>query len=294
MTKIKIIGDPGQQPLETLKEWLEKYLKKFKLFDQEVWLIFIENIRQLKKMMRKYEKEIRELFPGLPLEMHSLLQEINSLRAKISFFELEHAGTVYIPEECRKKGVPPIILIRKTGKIHEFNLLDEIAHIAEDKYGWNKTKSKALEILLKDVLLGWDISEGMVFSEWLRIHLFDFFSAEMMCQYGLTGEVFRGRQKSLDFQLKTFSSEKGKSKFNDLVFITTAAFLSSLPPSYPKRKDEKKLEKIVIDDVREMQMELLYRKIKSVLSKLESPPKVSNIYKCGSEIIELAQEFLEK
>jgi len=281
--KIKIIGNPGKQPVETLKVWLEESLKKFNLLYPEVWLIFIKNAKQIEKISQKYEKGVK-----------NLSQAEKSLIAKAKFAYLRKA--IYIPKYSREKGIPPIILItRKEGEISEYDILDETAHIAEDEHGWNKIKSEAFEILLRDYQGLW-ITPGEFFSffPWLNMQFFDFFSNEMMCQYGLITEVFRLREEKLNHWIKQYPLKKKISKIEYFGTIMAVVFRTTLPPSYSQKEGEEKLEKIVIDHIRQMGMEELYREIKTIVSGLESPPKVANIYQCGAKIIELAQEFLEK
>jgi len=290
LTKIKIIGKPGQQDVEILKKWLEDSLRKFSLYPNRVYFIFIQNLQQFKQVLQRYEKPTPDLTP----EEDSLLTELE--------FEKFHY-TAYIREDHRKAKVPPIILIRKGAKISKYSLLDEVAHMAEDKHGWNKQKAKGFGLLKDRAVefrerckkLQMDTSPLPSFFSWFRDQLFDFFSGEMMCQHNLNEEVFRDKEMGLNdligeariiFPLQT--------KFVDFGLTVGAAFWSTLPPSYPKKENESKLEEIVIGFIRQISMESYYRKIKSVVSQLKSPPEATNIYKCGAQIIELAQEFLEE
>jgi DNA-binding transcriptional ArsR family regulator len=286
LTKIKIIGNPGKQNIEKLKRWLEDSLKKFNLFPEEIYLIFIGNVRQLEAVYQKHGKRFSSLTP----EKRLLLRGI---------FIRELRTTAYLQEDIRNEKSPPIIMVKKNTRLSEDDILDEVSHMREDKDGWNKIKIEAFTLLLEDYkeIFGRLPEEEMPFILWLRGLLHDFFSSEMMCQYDLISEALSGRKGSLNYWLKVLFPLKGKSKITDLNIVMGAAFLTTLPPAYPpylRQKDEEKLEEIVINYIRRMSMESEYRKIKSIISKLESPPKVANIYKVGSEIIELAQEFLKK
>jgi hypothetical protein len=274
LTKFKIIGNTGQQPVETFKTWLKEYLQRFHLYPEEVYLVFIEKSSQLEWVIQEYMKSER-----LSSEERLLIAE----RKFETFAEL-----AYLLEPTRKEGTPPIILIKKDSQISKHCFLHEVAHIAEDKKRWNEIKLKAFK------LIDWDLSPPTGFLFWLTSELSDFFCSEMICHYGLINEAIQEKEGRLNFWLKKHFPLYKESKIIDFGISMTAAFLTTLPPSYPRKEDEEKLEKIVIDYIRQMSMEPLYRKIKSIVSKLESPPKVSNIYQCGAEIIELAQEFLSK
>lgn len=290
MTKIRIIGNPGQQGVEILKAWLEKFLRKFNLCPNEVHLVFIENIQQFDEVLQRYSKPISGLSP-----------EENWLLTEMEFENLYCTG--YLHENSRKETASPIILIKKDIEISEYALLDEVAHMSEDKHGWYKAKAKAFRLLngkifeFRDICkeLQMDISLLPSFFSWFRDQFFDFFSNEMMCQYNLIEELFRDREKRLnDLVEGARTILPFRPKIIDFGIAMSATFFSILPPSYPQKEDEKKLEKKVINCIRQMSMEEEYRKIKSVVSQLESPPDANNIYKCAVEIIELAQEFLER
>jgi len=283
LTKIKIIGDPGKQPVETIKMWLEVALKKFNLLDQQVYLFFIENPEQLKEILQRYTRII---------ERFSLRGR--KLGAKM-FFEHVLQTIGYIDESDRQNGVPPIILIKKNAEIFEDDFLDEVAHVREDKNGWIKIELEAFELLFKDYKGIWDISTEWWLFRSLKDKIADFFSSQTISQYGLIKEVFKERERKLNYWVKEhLPKRKGILKGEDFDLGMTVAFWTTLPPSYPQKEDEENLEKIVINHISQMGMEPKYRKIKAIVSQLESPPKVANIYKCGAEIIELALEFLEK
>jgi hypothetical protein len=276
LTKIKIIGDPGQSNLETIKSWVEEYLKKFNL-DCQIYLAFIENIEQYKRIIYKYGK-LPNLFPK---DLQSLIE--------LGFNLIRSVGLLH--EKMRKPGVPPIILIRKNSKVLKIHILDEIAHIKEDLEGWSKIKLEALNLLFQDFIS----PKNQALLHCFRIHIIDFFANEMKCRYGLNKEVFEDAKVKLNDLIENFFPLKGESKIGDFTLVLAASFLTTLPPSYPsRRQDEEELEKMIIDYIQEMLMDSIYWKIKSILSKLNSTPGIANIYEIGSEIIELAQEFLEK
>lgn len=276
-TKIKIIGNPGQQPIDILKTWLEESLKKFNLIYPEIYLIFVENTQQVKRVCQRYTK---------------IFSSGDSSNAEIIFGQL--SATAYFHENIRKEGVPPIILVNKRGEVFEDDFLDEVAHMREEKNGWLKIEEEAFELVSSDYVIILDTLTWLCLFFWLRNQFHDFFSSETMCQYGLIDETLKEKQRKLNHWIKNIFSLEKKSKIDDFNLVMAAALWITLPPSYTQKEDEEKLEEIVINYIRQMAMEAEYRKIKSIIAQLESPPRVSNIYKCGSEIIELAQEFLEK
>lgn len=281
MTKIKIIGDPGQHNVKAMEVWLKKYLEKFNLSLEEIYLAFIGSEKQLGEVCQKFWKGAE----GLSSKEFSALIELHFTRI---------STVAYLG------GVSPVILIKEGKVIPEWHFLDEIAHLKEDKIGWLKIKREAIKQLGSDYrFLLISVEEQELFSLFEK-HLMDFFSDEIKCQYGLFSQMLKSRQEDLNACIKEPCSKHlellNMVSLNSLKFYDTmnVAFFTTLPPSYPKKEDEEKLERVVIEYIRQMQTEPLYRKIKSVVAKLESPPKVANIYKCGAEIIELAQEFLEK
>lgn len=290
MTKIKIIGDPGQHKIEEVKRWLEESLKKLNLSLEEIYLVFIENSQQLKKIAQRYLKGTEDILLEIPSKKKKLFW------TEIYFAQIETAA--YLDDRLRKKGVPPIILIKKGVEISEETILDEVTHIAEES-GWNKTILEALELTYQDNKGFWEISiwevhMGLAFFISLSHRFIDHFSSEMLCQHGLVEETYRTKLKMVNYWIKDCLPKRGELKIGDFDLATQVAFWTTLPPSYPRREDEKKLEEMIIEYIRQMEMEPLYRKIKSTVAKLEGPPKVANIYNCGAEIIELAQDFLEK
>jgi len=282
LTKIKIIGDPGQNDIKRIKEWLKKSLKKFELSLEEIHLVFMEDLKQWGELYQKYIKGTENLSAKERL-----------MRAKIYFSQV--ATTGYIHDYQRKKGVPPVILIGKDScEISEESFLDETAHILQDKSGWNKLILEALDLIFQDYRVNSEDLIRLGFFILLSQRIADYFVTDILCQHGLFEETFRYQQKKMNHWIKDAFLEKEVSKIEFFDTIMAVAFWSTLPPSYPKKEEEKKLEGIVIDYLRQMSMEPLYQKIKSIVSKLESPPNVVKIYKCGSKIIELAQEFMEK
>jgi len=279
--KIKIIGDPGQHNVGLIKMWLENSLKKLNVFPTEVYLAFIKNIQQIEMIYRRFTKTFENL---------SFLE--SSIVKEMVFVQLR--STAYIPKQQRRKGKPPIILIKQDSRISENDLLDEVAHIKEEENGWDKIKVDALTLFAEDYGVTLETPTWLCFSLRLKAEIFDFFSSELMCQYGLANELFFEKQRILNIWIREFFPYKGESKIQDFNIIMIAAFHVTLPPSYPRKEDERKLKEMIINYVHSMSMEPLYQKIKSIVSKLESPPKVANIYKCSAEIIKLAQDFLEK
>jgi hypothetical protein len=275
LTKIKIIGDPGQSDLETIKTWLEEYLKNFNL-DCQIYLAFIENIEQYKRIIYKYGK-LPNLFPK---DLQSLIE--------LGFNLIRSVGLLH--EKMRKPGVPPIILIRKNSKVLKIHILDEIAHIKEDVEGWNEIKLEALNLLSQD----FRSPENQVLLRCFGTYIIDFFANEMKCRYGLNKEVFEDTKIKLSDWIENLFPLKGESKICDFSLVLAAVFFTTLPPSYPSRKQaEEELERMVIYYIKEMSMDSIYWKVKSIVSKLNSTPRIANIYEIGSEIIELAQEFLK-
>jgi hypothetical protein len=280
LTKIKIIGNPGKQNVDALKKWLEKSLKKFNLFPQEIYFIFIKDIQQLERIYRRFTN------------IFETLGSRESLLTKAIIFDQQ--CTALIPKNRRKKKNIPIILIKQNSKISESDLLDEVAHLKEEEINWQKTKIDALNLLIEDCGEIWDTPRWLSFFLRLKSEIFDFFSSELICQHRLVNEVLSEKRRILNIWLKEFFPYAQESRIDDFNIVMTAAFGTTLPPSYPQKEDEEKLEKMVINHIYQIGMEPLYRKVKSIVAKLESPPNVVNIYKVGSEIIELAQEFLSK
>jgi len=290
LKKIKIIGDPGKQPVDAIKKCLKESLKKLNLSLKDIYLVFIENPQQLKKIAQKYLKGNENILLEISSEKEGLS------RTEIYFAQIGTAA--YLDNRLRKEGIPPIILIKKDVEISEETILDEVVHIAEEGE-WNKIIVEALELIHRDNEGFWaipifDVHLRLAFFVTLSHRFIDHFSSEMLCQHGLVEEAFGTKLKMVNYWIKDCLPKKGKLEIFDFDLVTQAAFWSTLPPSYPRKKDEEKLEKIAIDYIRQTRMEPLYRKIKLIVSKLESPPKVVNIYKIGAEIIELAQDYLSK
>lgn len=286
MTKIKIIGDPGKHNVAAIEKWIKKYLDRFNLSFEEIYVAFIKNARHLLTVYRKFQQG----FWGIDSEKALLV-------AKIHFTQLKE--TAYIYEKHRKANIPPIILVKRTGVAEENGILDEVTHIKEEKEGWCQIKEEALVLLLEDSerLLMFQGKEAIAFPLELRNMINDFFADEMMCRYDLNHMVLKESQKELKKWIEIYSSIKGKSttsRIYKFFLITAAIFQIILPPSYPQKDDEKMLEETIINYIREMSMEKEYRQIKSAISRLENQPRVANIYKCGMEIIQLAQDFLAK
>ncbi|MFQ6049649.1 MAG: hypothetical protein ACE5J0_01235 [Candidatus Paceibacterales bacterium] len=284
MTKLKIIGNhPGEHKLKLLKIWLRDSLRKFNLSYPVIYLAFIKNIQQLKRVFRRYIKEFEKLSSE---EKSSLIE--------ITFETFQGSAAAYIGKEALKESTP-LILIKTPGEISEFQILDEIAHMREDEDGWHEIKVTAMELLFEDFGAVFGISAALLsLSIELKLHLFDFFSSEMMSKYKLNNEAFESNNIRLNYWIKNLFPQRGESKFKDFQLISKAVFWTTLPPSYPTRKeDEEKLEKIIINYLHEMSKESEYHKMKSIVLQLTSPPEVNNIYQCGVQIIQLAQDFLK-
>jgi len=280
LTKIKIIGDPGQEEKETAIKWLKNSLKKLEIFEPEIYLAFVKDPQELVKIYKKYIKE----FETLPPEKSSRWAEM--------IFGLFHPTAYLGDKNYRKEEVPPIIIVKKGEEISEYDFLDELAHLKEEKKGWYQIRVQAINLLLH-VYSGTRDLTWLSLILWLKPKILNFFSNEILCQYGLNNEVLRERKKTLKswVENKRIFSDK-LDEFASLV--VEPAFLTTLPPSYPKKTDEKKLEKILINHIRQIGMEAEYRKIKSIISQLESKPSVINIFKTVRQILELAQDYLSK
>jgi len=279
LTSIKIIGDPGKHDVEKIKRWLEDSLKKLNLSLKEIYIVFFGSLRQFQKISKEYLKGTENA-------------------TEVDFAQIETAA--YLDDRFRKEGIPPIILIKKGVKISEETIQDEVAHIAEENKGWNRTILEGFGLVQQDNM---GFATTAVISEIpLRLAFFfslahrfvDHFSSEMLCQHGLIREAFRAKLEMVNYWIKDCLPKRGELKIGDFDLATQAAFWTTLSPSYPQKEDERKLEEMIIEYIHQMEMEPLYRKIKQAVAKLEGPPKVANIYKCGAEIIELAQDFLEK
>jgi len=280
LTKIKIIGNPGQEEKETAIKWLENSLKKLEIFEPEIYLAFVEDPQELVEVYKKYTKE----FETLPPEKSSRWAEM--------IFGLFHPTAYLGDKNYRKEEVPPIIIVKKGEEISEYDFLDELAHLKEEKIGWYQIRVQAINLLLH-VYSGTEDLTWLSLILWLKPKVVNFFSNEILCQYGLTNEVLREREKTLKSWVESKRLFSNKlDNFTSLV--VEPAFLTTLPPSYSKKADEKKLEKIVINHIRQIGMEAEYRKIKSIILQLESKPSVINIFKTVGQIIELTQEFLKK
>lgn len=291
MTKIRVIGNPGKHDVEIMKVQLAEYLVKLGLSPEEIYLIFIADAKQLKKMFQDFTKIGIE---DRGEQMLSVILEALSIQFQV---------TGYIPKKIRKEGVPPIIIIRKDSNIiSKLSLLDEIAHMKEDENGWMEIVKKAVGLLSKDYGYGRFLEiqkTPLVLETTTRIE--DFFSGEMMCQYGLFSEIVEFKQELLNEWVEDSPPEAKLKHFQKSILKSwkfyramSATFSTSLPPAYPQKENGKKLEEMIINYIRQMEMEVEYRKIKSIVSQLKSPPEVNNVYKCGADIIELAQGFLEK
>ena len=292
MTKIKIIGYPGQYDIEKIKELVEKTLKTFEVQLNEVLLAFWRNGEELKEILLKYKKGFESLSPT---------QRTNELK----FFQNVSRAS-YLSEDMRKNGTSPIILVRKEGKISEDVFRHEIAHIKVDEKGWIKIGDEAYDFLWDSyyefLSTLWGKFDAAVLLYELNYALQDFFAEEIECQYRLFNEVIKERWMKLNDLIRDIkrASEQRKNltekewKTISIRLTMWIAFLTTLPPSYLKKRNERKLKKPIVFYLRKMGTESEYSKIKSIVSKLEFPPTTSNIYRCFTEIIELAQEFLEK
>jgi hypothetical protein len=292
LTKIKIIGDPGQYDIEKIKELVEKTLKTFEVQLNEVLLAFWGNGEELKEILLKYKKGFESLSPT---------QRTNELK----FFQNVSRAS-YLSEDMRKNGASPIILVRKEGEISEDVFRHEIAHIKVDEKGWIKIGDEAYDFLWDSyyefLSTLWGKFDAAVLLYELNYALQDFFAEEIECQYRLFNEVIKERWMKLNDlirdikraleQRKNLTEKEWKTISIRLTMWT--AFLTTLPPSYLRKRNERKLKKPIVFYLRKMGTESEYSKIKSIVSKLEFPPTTSNIYRCFTEIIELAQEFLEK
>jgi len=292
LTKIKIIGYPGQYDIEKIKELVEKTLKTFEVQLNEVLLAFWRNGEELKEILLKYKKGFESLSPT---------QRTNELK----FFQNVSRAS-YLSEDMRKNGTSPIILVRKEGKISEDVFRHEIAHIKVDEKGWIKIGDEAYDFLWDSyyefLSTLWGKFDAAVLLYELNYALQDFFAEEIECQYRLFNEVIKERWMKLNDLIRDIkrASEQRKNltekewKTISIRLTMWIAFLTTLPPSYLKKRNERKLKKPIVFYLRKMGTESEYSKIKSIVSKLEFPPTTSNIYRCFTEIIELAQEFLEK
>lgn len=283
LTEIKIIGNPGQQPVEILKTWLEDALKKFEISLDEIWIAFFEKPKELKKYFEKWSKVYEEL----TLEWRSVVLKARFRKGKI----------IYLRERDRKGGIPPILLIRKGKEIFRENIFHEIAHVKEDQKSWSATVYKAIELSGRDTLRplmdSRELSHFLTFFSILVDEIQEFFCNGMMCQYGLFKEILADKRRNLLLAVEGTSQKR--DKFVDFTCIMMAAFRSVLPRGYPRKEEtEEKLEGMVIDKVCHLLMKTEYQKIKEVVSKLEISPEINNVYSCCTEILKLAQEFLEK
>ena len=285
MTKITIIGNPEQKDEEKIKTWLTESLKKLNVSLEEIYLVFLENFEKLEELYQRYIKGTEILSDA----------EI-SFRANIYFRQVTTLG--YVHDSQRKIGVPPTIVIGKSNEISQDSLLHETAHMLEDKNGWGKQMVEAHSLIIQDYQLKWGNlahqNERGLLVILLDQIIADYFVNELWCQRGLFNETFRYQQKKINRWIKQSRQKEKFSRIEVFRLIVGAAFWSALPPAYPQRKDEKELEQIFINHVRQMSIESELRQIQVIVSKLKSPPTVANIYKCSKEIIELAQEFLEK
>lgn len=292
MTKIEIIGDPGRYRIKVLKKWLEGALNNFEVSLKEILLIFWGNKQELKEVLQEYRKGFK---------FFSQKAQENELQL---FIQMSRAS--YIPKSIRENGTPPIILIRKRGNISEDILRHEAAHIKSEENGWLRIGEGAYDLLwesyYKPLSILWGQFEGATFIYALNNAIQDFFVAEIECRHGMTSEAIKENKIKLNDLIrdikKTIRKRENlideKWKIVTLQLTMWAAFLTTLPPSCQRKEDEKQLEKVVIDLLRQISTETEYFKIKSLISELRFPPKVVELYKCGSEIIELAQDFLEK
>ena len=284
MTKITIIGNPGKHSVEKIKEWLVESFKKLGLSLEKIHLVFVGDSKQWEKLYQRYIKEVE-----------TLSTEERASRAILYFAQVTTTG--YIHDYQRKEEAPPVILIRKdSNEISEESFLDETAHILHDKSGWNKLILEALGLIFQDYRVDWENLIQFGFFALLSHRIADYFITETLCQHGLFKETLKYQQKKINRWIKDEDNflEKRVSKIEFFDHIMAAAFWSTLPSGYPKKEDEKELEKIFIERICQMKMESIYRKIKQAVARLESPPKVANIYAVASEIIELAQDFLQK
>jgi len=283
LTKIKILGNPGKHNVEVVKKWLKEYLNKFNLSPEEIHLVFAKSLQEFIEISKQSygTPDLRE-------------EDTLGLWWEEKIFE-SIPGLSYFRKNARKEGLPPIILIKQDAKIPKEAILDEISHMVEDEIGWLKIKHGAYSLLKKNCV---GISDNPLieldFFMFLTGEITDFFSGEIKCKYGLAKEVMEHKQMEIKHLAKHISVHEKREKIYDFLITMAIAFETTFPPRCPKRENERKLEEMTIDCIRQMLIEPLYRKIKSIISKLESPPKVANIYRCGAEIIELAQEFLEK
>jgi hypothetical protein len=244
LTEIKIIGDAGQFDVKLMESQIKKYLRKFDLSPKEIYLVFIENAKQLRKVYQKFGN-FKEWSP------EELL-----LLAKIKISGLL---TAYLTKRGRKKGIPPIILIKKGEIITEKHFLDEIAHMKEEEKGWLEVKEKALAQLANDYLSSLIYMKevyAMLFA--VSHNIVDFFSDEIKCQYGLTKEVFKKKWEDLKkwadleervekFYLKLESIKPLNAiSLNALKFFTATMELSLLPyhPVIFEKKMRKNLKKL--------------------------------------------------
>jgi len=292
LTKITIIGNPGRYRIKVLKKWLEGALKNFEVSSKEILLVFWGNKQELKEVLSKYRKRFK---------FFSQKAQENELQL---FIQMSRAS--YIPKSIRENGTLPIILIRKRGDILEDIFRHEAAHIKADENGWGKIGEEAYDLLwepyYKPLSILWGQSEGATFIYALNNAIQDFFVAEIECRHGMTSEAIKENKIKLNDLIrgikKTIRQRENlideKWKIVTLQLTMWAAFLTALPPSCSRKENEKQLEKVVIDLLRQISTEAEYFKIKFLISKLKFPPKAVEIYKCGAEIIELAQEFLEK
>ena len=212
----------------------------------------------------------------------------------------------YLSEDIRKSGIPPIILIRKGGDIPEDVLRHEIIHMKADEMGWIKIGDKAYDLLWSTYyeLLStlWGKFESATFLHTLNFAIEDFFADEIECQYGLFSEVIKERRIRLNNLLRDLrelldqkrSLTEKEWKITSIQLTIWAVFLTTLPLSYPKKREERKLKKIIIRLLHRIGTKSEYSKLKSIISELKFPPMPANIYKCFTQVIELAQEFLEK
>jgi hypothetical protein len=63
LTKIKIIGNPGKQPVGILKIWLKEALIKFDLSLKEIWVVFFTRGLELEEILSRYGKGYEVLPP---------------------------------------------------------------------------------------------------------------------------------------------------------------------------------------------------------------------------------------
>jgi hypothetical protein len=192
LTKIKIIGDPGQWNINNVKNWFEEAIQNLHLEPAEIWCVFIK------------------------LEEEDILEQY--MEKKFSFEEkLLPFSAMYLPKKTRKEGIPPVFAINKKEIPKKERVFHETTHLKAEKIGWQDIINKAIDLVIP--------KRGIWIPEIPQL-ISDYYARIIMGNYGLD-DISKSEIKEFLDLLK--SLKKFDNPVSNFFIMMRAAFFLNLP-----------------------------------------------------------------